>query len=93
VAQLRTATAMIPADAPVNADDGLSVWLANRHTINDFPDRLDALSYVVLDHQAYLSGPTHPDQRLAAIAQLPSSGRSVLFDDGRFQVWSPVAGA
>jgi uncharacterized membrane protein len=90
VAQLQTATAMIPADAPVNADDGLAVWLANRHTINDFPDRLDGTCYVVLDHQAYLSGPTHPDQRNAAIAALPTSGRRLLYDDGRFQVWSPV---
>jgi len=90
VAELQRATSMIPADAPVNADDGLAVWLANRHTINDFPDRLDASCYVVLDKQAYLSGPTHPDQRQAAIDQLPGSGRRLLFDDGRFQVWSPV---
>ena len=92
VAELRTATSMIPPDAPVNADDGLAVWLANRHTINDFPDRLDATCYVVLDRQAYLSGPTHPDQRQAAIDQLPTSGRTMLFDDGRFVVWSPVLG-
>ena len=90
VAELRQATAVIPADAPVNADDGLAVWLANRHTINDFPDRLDGSCYVVLDKHAYLSGPTHPDQRQAAIDQLPSSGRRLLFDDGRFQVWSPI---
>ena len=90
VAELQKATSMIPADAPVNADNGLAVWLANRHTINDFPDRLDATCYVVLDHDPYISGPTHPDERLAAIAQLPASGRRLLFDDGRFQVWSPV---
>lgn len=90
VAELLSATSMIPPGAPVNADDGLAVWLANRHTINDFPDRLDASCYVVLDHQAYLSGPTHPDQRLVAINALPNSGRRLLFDDGRFQVWSPV---
>jgi len=90
VAELRQATAMIPADAPVNADDGLAVWLANRHTINDFPDRLDGTCYVVLDKHAYLSGPTHPEQRQAAIDQLPNSGRRLLFDDGRFQVWSPL---
>ena len=41
VAELQTATAMIPPNAPVSADDGLAVWFANRHTINDFPDRLD----------------------------------------------------
>src|SRR5712692_1904737 len=73
VAELQAATAMIPANAPVSADDGLAVWLANRHTINDFPDRLDGSCYVVLAYQAYLSGPTHPPQRLAAIAALPAS--------------------
>ena len=90
VAELMTATAMIPPDAHVNADDGLAVWLANRKIINDFPDRLDASCYVVIDDNAYLSGPTHPDQRNAALAALPTSGRQLLFDDGHFQVWSPV---
>jgi uncharacterized membrane protein len=90
VAELQTATSMIPSNAPVNADDAVAVWLANRHTINDFPDRLDGTCYVVLDKHAYLSGPTHPEQRQAAIDQLPNSGRRLLFDDGRFQVWSPL---
>ncbi len=90
VAELQKATAMIPADAPVSADDGLAVWLANRHTINDFPDRLDATCYIVLEQNAYLSGPTHPALRQAVIDGLPASGRVLLYDDGRFQVWSPV---
>jgi uncharacterized membrane protein len=90
VAELQTATSMIPANAPVNADDALAVWLANRHTINDFPDMLTGTCYVVIDREAYIDGPTHPDLRRAAIAQLPSSGRTLLYDDGRFQVWSPV---
>jgi uncharacterized membrane protein len=90
VDELRSATKMIPANAPVSADVGLAVWLANRHTINDFPDKLDGTCYVVLDHEPYISGPTNPAQRLAAIDQLATSGRHVLFDDGRFQVWSPV---
>ena len=90
VAELQTAASMIPANAPVNADDALAVWLANRHTINDFPDMLDGTCYVVIDRYAYLDGPTHPDLRRAAIAQLPTSGRTLLYDDGRFQVWSPV---
>jgi uncharacterized membrane protein len=90
VAELQEATSVIPADAPVNADNGLAVWLANRHTINDFPDRLDATCYVVIDHTPYISGPTHPAERQAALDQLPASGRRLLFDNGRFQVWSPV---
>ena len=90
VAQLLTATSMIPADAHVNADNALSIWLANRHIINDFPDHLDASCYVVIDAQAYISGPTNKAQRLAQIAALPTSGRRLLYDDGRFQVWSPI---
>ena len=90
VAQLRIATSMIPPDAPVDADDGLTVWLANRHTINDFPDRLDGSCYVVIDQEAYLSGPTNPAQRRQALDALSTSGRRMLYDDGRFQVWSPV---
>ena len=92
VVELRMATDMIPADAPVDADAGLAVWLADRHSIKDFPDRLDATCYVVIDREAYLNGPAQPKQRKSAIDALPGSGRSVLFDDGRFQVWGPVGG-
>ena len=90
VERLETATAVIPANAPVNADPALTIWLANRHQINDFPDMLDASCYVVIDREAFLSGPTHPDERANAITALPTSGRRLLYDDGRFQVWSPV---
>jgi uncharacterized membrane protein len=90
LAELRTATAMIPPTAPVSADNGLAVWLANRHTINDFPDLLTDKCYVVIDHRPYISGPVDPIKRQAALAQLGGSGRRLLYDDGRFQVWSPV---
>jgi uncharacterized membrane protein len=95
VAELRTATSMIPADAPVSADNGLAVWLANRHTINDFPDMLDGTCYVVIERGAYqqfvnITDVNGPIQHRAAIDQLPNSGRRLLFDDGRFQVWSPI---
>ncbi|HVH63964.1 MAG TPA: DUF2079 domain-containing protein [Candidatus Dormibacteraeota bacterium] len=90
VVELSIATSMIPANAPVNADPALAVWLANRHTINDFPSYLDNSCYVVIDRNAYLSGPTHPDERQRALDNLAPSGRRMLFDDGRFVVWSPV---
>ncbi|HYM97750.1 MAG TPA: hypothetical protein VET26_10630 [Candidatus Sulfotelmatobacter sp.] len=64
--------------------------MANRHTINDFPDYLDGTCYVVIDREAYIDGPTIVSARKAALAALPDSGRRLLFDDGRFQVWSPV---
>jgi uncharacterized membrane protein len=88
--ELRTATRTIPPTAPVSADNGLAVWLANRNTINDFPDKLDATCYVVIDRRPYISGPVDPIKREAAIEALPTSGRHLLYDDGRFQVWSPV---
>ena len=90
VAELQSSTSMIPADAPVNADAGLTVWLANRHTINDFPDMLEASSYVVIDEEYYLGSNTNRAKRQAAVDALPTSGRRLLYDDGRFQVWSPV---
>jgi hypothetical protein len=95
VAELEKATSMIPADAPVSADNGLAVWLANRHTINDFPDKLDPTCYVVLQKDAYMQfrNPTdsiNPTVRQNAIDELASSGRRLLFDDGTFQVWSPA---
>ena len=89
-AELRHATSMVPDGAPVSADNGVSVWFANRPTISDFPDQLQDSMYVVLDHDPYLSGPTNPTLRAATATQLPLSGRRMLFDDGRFQVWSPV---
>ncbi|HSS95072.1 MAG TPA: DUF2079 domain-containing protein [Candidatus Dormibacteraeota bacterium] len=95
VAQLQKATAIIPGDAPVSADNGLAVWLANRHTINDFPDKLDGTCYVVLQRDAYqqFRNPTdsiNPVVRRRAIDQLAADGRRLLYDDGEFQVWGPV---
>ena len=87
VAQLQTASAVIPKDAPVDADASLALWLANRHTINDFPDKLEASDYVLIDIQA---DRLDTAGRQAALDALPTGGRSLLYDDGRFQVWSPV---
>src|SRR5438876_488918 len=90
VAQLQAATTVIPSDAPVNADAGLTVWLANRHTINDFPDMLDGSSYVVIDQNTFLGATTSKAKRQQALDGLAAGGRRLLYDDGRFQIWSPV---
>ena len=90
VAQLDQATRAIPSGACVSADPGIAVWLADRPQINDFPDMLSRDCYVVLDRDAYISGPTDPDVRQDAMAALGDSGRRVVYDDGRFVVWSPT---
>ena len=64
-------------------------------SLGDFPDFLDGTCYVVIQRDAYLqfinpTDVTSPAKRQAAIDHLPDSGRHLLFDDGRFQVWSPV---
>ncbi len=92
VAQLQRAAEVIPEGACVSADPGVAVWLANRPQINDFPDMLSGRCYVVLDREAYISGPTDPAVRADARGALPASGRRVVYDDGRFQVWGPVGG-
>lgn len=89
VPQLQTAASVIPADAPVSADPGLAVWLANRSTIGDFPNVLDPNAYIVLDLNAALDAVDH-EKRQAAAQGLSSSGRRLLYNDGRFQVWSPI---
>ncbi len=90
VGELARATSMIPRDAPVNADAGLAVWLANRHTINDFPDKLDVSCYVVIDDDLFLGRTTNRVKRQQAADALATSSRRLLYDNGRFQVWSPV---
>lgn len=89
VAQLQAATQVIPPDAPVNADSGLDIWLANRHVINDYPDMLTSRCYVVIDRQYHLGSNTNSSRRQYAVLALQTSRRQLLYDDGRFQVWSP----
>jgi uncharacterized membrane protein len=90
VAQLMEAKRAVPARAPVEADDCLAVWFADRQVINDFPDKLDASRYVVIDRQDCPTGHISQQKRAAALAQLASDGRQQRYDDGRFEVWSPV---
>jgi uncharacterized membrane protein len=90
VDQVMAAKRVVPANAAVEADECVAVWFADRRIINDFPDRLDPSRYVVLDRQTCTTGNFHGPERAAALALLGSDGRQVLYDDGRFQVWSPA---
>jgi hypothetical protein len=90
VAQLMGAKQSVPASAPVEADDCLAVWFADRPVINDFPDKLDPGRYVVIDRQDCQTGHVSAQKRAQALAQLGSDGRQLLYDDGRFEVWSPA---
>jgi uncharacterized membrane protein len=90
VQRLLAATRVIPPVAPVFADDGAAVWLTNRTWIAIWYDQPAPDRYVVIDRQAYAHRGDPVAGRADAIARLQASGRRLLVDDGRFQVWSPV---
>jgi uncharacterized membrane protein len=92
VDRLRAATSVIPPGAPVFADDGAVVWLANRTSIAIWYEQPTPGRYVVIDRQAFGHRGDPVAGRADAIAELQASGRRLLADDGRFQVWTPVGG-
>ena len=92
VDQLLAATAVIPPGAPVYADDGAAVWLTDRTQIWILYDHPQPDHYVVIDRQAWGHRGDPVAARADAIALMSATGRHLLIDDGRFQVWSPAAG-
>ena len=92
VTRLLSATSVIPAGAPVDADDGAVVWLSNRTRAGIFYDSAPKDTYVVIDRDAYAHRGDTVRGRADATARLQASGRPLLADDGRFQVWGPVPG-
>jgi hypothetical protein len=92
VARLLAATAVIPRGAPVYADDGAAVWLTDRTQIWILYDRPQPDRYVVIDRQAWAHRGDPATARADAMALMAATGRRLLVDDGRFQVWSPAGG-
>jgi len=89
--RLLTATAIIPADAPLAVDWGLAAPLANRPRIEVFPMNSPD-TYVIVDEQPYVTGLLRWRDRQAWLDELAVSGRRLLADDGRFRIWSPIDG-
>jgi hypothetical protein len=89
VDRLLAATRVIPPNAPVYADNGAAVWLANRQSIQVLGSDLPPDRYIVVDRQDWAHRLQASAARADIIAKLEASGRRLLVDDGRFQVWSP----
>ena len=90
--RLLAATAIIPAGAPMYADDGAVVWLSNRTRIGILYDSPESDRYVLIDRQGWAYRGQSFSGRASAIALMQANGRRLLLDDGRFQVWSPASG-
>lgn len=79
----------IPVSAPLAVDDNLASALASRPRISIVPEApVDA--YLLLDRQPLLAGHIDVTGRASLIDEVASTGRPLLADDGRFQVWGPV---
>jgi hypothetical protein len=88
---LHSSADAMPPGAPVAADDNVAVALAARQRLYVIPDA-PADSFLVIDRSASLPGYIDKIARQELIDRLPQSGRRLIKDDGRFQVWSPVGG-
>ena len=91
-ARLLAAAAVIPPGAPVYADDGAAVWLTDRTKVGTIPAQLAPEYYVVIDRQDWAHRAQAAAARADEIALMPGTGRRLLVDDGRFQIWSPAGG-
>jgi hypothetical protein len=90
--RLLATAAVIPAGAPVTADDGAAVWLTDRTQIGILYDHVQPDSYIVIDLQAWAHRGDQVSSRADAIALMIATHRHLLADDGRFEVWSPAGG-
>lgn len=91
LARLAAATDGVPPRAAISVDWGLAPALADRPRIELFPEASPD-TYVIVDRGAYVSGLLRWRDREAWLGELGRSGRRLIVDDGRFQVWSPLGG-
>ncbi len=88
--RLLAATRVIPPAAPVYADDGIDVWLADRTEIAQIPAVILPDRYVVVDLQDWTLRYDPGEAARHASTRMLATGRRLLVDNGRFQVWSPA---
>ncbi len=88
---LRAIAANVPFDAPLVTDEGLVTPLAARPVIRRLTGSgpPSAQAYVIIDRLAWSPSAISALQRDHILAELQSSGRPQLADDGRFVLWGP----
>ncbi|HEX6348559.1 MAG TPA: DUF2079 domain-containing protein [Candidatus Dormibacteraeota bacterium] len=86
LARLQACTSLLPAAAPVAADDPLTPRLASRPSIRELTGAQED-DYLVIDRQAVLPAYVKIAERDRVLAE---AGRPLLCDDGRFRVLGPV---
>lgn len=81
--------APVPAAVPLSVDDGLAPPLASRLELSLIPEA-GPDSWVLVDTLARDPGYFSWSRRNAFVAELAGSGRPLLAEDGRFELWGPL---
>ncbi|MBA2265573.1 MAG: DUF2079 domain-containing protein [Chloroflexi bacterium] len=87
--QLIRFAAQIPDDVVLAVDDGLAPPLASRVDIRLIPNSSPE-HWVLVDRLARDPGYFSWPRREVFVEELPVSGRPLLAEDGRFELWGPV---
>ncbi len=79
----------IPGAVVLAVDDGLAPPLASRTELRLIPNG-PSHAWVLVDRLARDPGYFSWSRREAFVEELPTSGRPLLAEDGRFELWGPV---
>lgn len=79
----------IPAGVLLTVDDGLAPPLASRSEISLIPNSAPG-GWVLVDREARDPGYFSWARRESFVEELPASGRPLLAEDGRFELWGPI---
>jgi uncharacterized membrane protein len=90
-ARLLACTADLPARAAVAADDDTAAVLASRPSLRLLTEAQPG-DWVVVDRQDRQPDYVWQPDRSRVLLGLGGGGRRLACDDGRFQLWTPVAG-
>lgn len=86
---LRRFAQQVPAEVALSVDDGLAPPLASRSDISVIP-REAPDAWVLVDREARDPGYLSWARREAFVEELPASGRSLIAEAGRFELWGPI---
>jgi uncharacterized membrane protein len=89
LARLQACAAVLPATAPVAADDSAAAALASRPVLRLLTEARPG-DHVVVDRRGLQPSYVWQPDRRRVLAALPGQDRRLLCDDGRFQVWGPA---
>ncbi|MEO7295707.1 MAG: DUF2079 domain-containing protein [Candidatus Limnocylindria bacterium] len=79
----------VPADVDLSVDDGLAPPLASRSDLSLIPNSSPD-AWVLVDRLARDPGYSSWDRREAFVEELPTSGRVLRAERGRFELWGPI---